>query len=44
MLTIIAGDIGREHDIVHFEPLPELEPYPELEPVEIPSEPVEVPA
>lgn len=36
------GDIGKEHEIVRFEPMPEEAPVEA--PVEAPSEPVEVPA
>lgn len=38
------GDIGREHEIVRFEPIPDTEPVPIEAPVEAPAEPVEVPA
>lgn len=36
------GDIGREHETVTFEPLPEETPVET--PIQTPSEPVEVPA
>lgn len=38
------GDIGREYEIVRFEPMPEEAPVPIEAPVEAPAEPVEVPA
>lgn len=44
MLTIFAGDIGTEHEIVHFEPVESPEETPVEAPVQTPSEPVEVPA
>lgn len=38
------GDIGKEHETVTFEPLPEHAPAPVETPVEVPAAPVEVPA
>lgn len=38
------GEIGKEHEIVRFEPLPEETPVPVEQPVEVPAEPVKVPA
>jgi hypothetical protein len=42
MMTVTCGDIGTEHEIVRFEPLPE--EYPIEEPVLVPAEPEKVPA
>ena len=42
MTTITMGDIGKEHEIVRFEPLPDTVPVEE--PVLVPAEPEKVPA
>lgn len=39
------GDIGKEHEIVRFEPMPKTVPVEKpAAPVIVPAEPVEVPA
>jgi hypothetical protein len=42
MLTVTLGDIGTEHEIIRFEPLPDTVPIEQ--PVQVPAEPEKVPA